>query len=71
VESHYLSSSIADEDGLDELLKHLGDSPWCEVLKVIRDGFNSLCGITLTRTSKVLLMNFGPAKKLTARVALA
>lgn len=33
-------SYFADEDGLNGLLKHLGDSPWCEVLKVIRDGFN-------------------------------
>lgn len=33
-------SYFADEDGLSGLLKHLGDSPWCEVLKVIRDGFN-------------------------------
>jgi hypothetical protein len=33
-------SYFADEDGLNGLLKHLGDSPWCEVFKVIRDGFN-------------------------------
>lgn len=33
-------SYFADEDGLNGLLKHLGDSPWCEVLKVIRGGFN-------------------------------
>jgi hypothetical protein len=31
-------SYFADEDGLNGLLKHLGDSPWCEVFKVIRDG---------------------------------
>ncbi len=34
------TSYFADEDGLNGLLKHLGDSPWCEVLKVIQDGFN-------------------------------
>ena len=33
-------SCFADEDGLNALLKYLGDSPWCEILEVIRDGFN-------------------------------
>ena len=33
-------SYFADEDGLSRLLKHLGDSPWCEVLEVVRDSFN-------------------------------
>lgn len=32
-------SYFADKDGLDGLLKYLGDSPWCEVLEVLRDGF--------------------------------
>lgn len=74
-------SYFADQDGLEGLLKHLGDSPWCEIFKVIRDGFNAtdprkpfslwkdvdadfkdfVCG----------LMNFDPAKRLTAHEALA
>ncbi len=34
-------SDFADEDGLNGPLKYLGDSPWCEVLKVIRDGLKT------------------------------
>ncbi|EFR00767.1 serine/threonine protein kinase [Nannizzia gypsea CBS 118893] len=33
-------SYFADNDGIDGLLKHLGDSPWVQVFEVIRDGFN-------------------------------
>jgi hypothetical protein len=33
-------SYFADVVELNVLLNHLGDSPWCEVLKVLRDGFN-------------------------------
>jgi len=53
-------SYFADEDGLDGLLKHLGNNPWCGIFKVLRNGFNithvsrSLCGRALTRTSKIL-----------------
>lgn len=51
-------SYFADEEGLSRLLQQLGDSPWCEVFQILRDGFNetnprlsrSLCGRTLTRT---------------------
>ena len=73
-------SYFADEDGLNRLLNHLGDSPWCEVLKVIRDGFNE------TNPRKPFLMwknvdadfkdliggltNFDPAKRLPAHEAL-
>jgi len=35
-------SYFADEGGLNGLLKHLGNSPWCEVLKVIQDGFTKI-----------------------------
>ncbi|MCJ1250871.1 hypothetical protein MMC30_008099 [Trapelia coarctata] len=74
-------SYFADADGLDGLLKHLGDSPWCEVFEVIRDGF------TKTNPRKPFslwkdvnadfkdliggLMNFNPARRLTAHEALA
>ncbi len=34
-------SYFADQEGLDGFLKYLGvDSPWREVLEVLRDGFN-------------------------------
>ncbi|KAG4442807.1 hypothetical protein IFR05_001688 [Cadophora sp. M221] len=33
-------SYFADEEGLNGLLSHLGDSPWCQVLETLRDGFN-------------------------------
>ena len=73
-------SYFADEAGLDAFLKHLGDNPWSEVLRFLRDGFDS----TNTRTPfslwKVIetcfrdlicgLTNFDPAKRLTAREAL-
>ena len=74
-------SYFADLDGLNALMKHLGDSPWCEVLKVLVGTFNEtnprrpfslwknvdadfkdlVCGLT----------NFDPAKRLTAKEALA
>ena len=74
-------SYFADENGLNALLEHLGDSPWCEVLKVIRDGFNK----TNPRKPFSLwrnvdgdfknfiggLTDFDPAKRLTAHEALA
>ncbi|KAL9135478.1 MAG: hypothetical protein Q9175_003330 [Cornicularia normoerica] len=73
-------SYFTDEDGLNVLLNHLGNSPWCRVLEVIRDGFNK------TRPRKPFSMwenvdtdfkdlvgsltNFNPAKRLTAHEAL-
>lgn len=74
-------SYFADEDGLNGLLKHLGESPWCEIFKVIRDGFNK----TNPRTPVSLWKNvdpdfknliggltkFDPVKRLTAHEALA
>ena len=33
-------SYFADLEGLDGLLRHLGESPWCQVLEALRDGFN-------------------------------
>ena len=54
-------SYFADWDGLVALFKHLGDSPWCEILlssRVVsmrRIGVgHSLCGNTLMRTSETL-----------------
>lgn len=32
---------FANEDGINGLVKYLGDSPWVHIFKVIRDGFNS------------------------------
>jgi serine/threonine protein kinase len=73
-------SYFADEDGLNGLLKHLGDSPWCGVLNVIRDGFNETnprkpfsLWKNIDADFKHLiggLMNFDPAKRLTAHEAL-
>ena len=34
-------SYFADEEGLSAFLKYLGDSPWCQILEVLRDGFFS------------------------------
>lgn len=74
-------SYFADEDGLSALLKHLGDSPWCEVLKVLRDGFNETnprkpfaLWKDLDADFKDLicgLTNCDLAKRLTAQEALA
>jgi len=74
-------SYFADEDGLDGLLKHLGDSPLCVVLKVIRDGFNKTnprkpfsLWKNVDADFKDLVegsTNFGPAKRFTALEALA
>jgi serine/threonine protein kinase len=66
---------------LDGFLKYLGESPWCEVLTVIRDGFtetNPRKPFSLWKNIdadfKDLiggLMKFDPAKRLTAHDALA
>ena len=74
-------SYFANEDGLNALLNHLDDSPWCQVLRLIRDGFNK------TNPRKPFAMwrdvdgdfkdliggltNFGPAKRLTVHEAMA
>lgn len=73
-------SYFADEDGLNGLLRYLGDSPWREVLKVIRDGFNktnprkpfSLWKNVDADFKDLIggLTNFDPAKRLTAHEAL-
>jgi hypothetical protein len=74
-------SYSADEDGLNGLLKHLGDSPWCEVLKVIQDGFNKANPCKSFSVWNNVdadfkdfiggLTNFNPAKRLMAQEALA
>lgn len=74
-------SYFADQDGLNGLLTHLGDSPWCEVFQVIRDGFNknkprrpfSLWKNVDADFKDLIagLTNFDPAKRLTAHEALA
>ncbi len=33
-------SYFADWESLEGLLRHLGESPWCQVLETLRDGFN-------------------------------
>ena len=35
-------SYFADEEGLNGVLKHLGDSPWGQVLELLRGGFNKI-----------------------------
>ncbi len=72
---------FADEDGLSGLLKHLGDSPWCEVLEILRDGFNETNprkpfslwkGVDVDFKDLISgLTNFDPAKRLTAQEPLA
>ena len=76
-------SYFADEDGLNWLLKHLGDSPWCQIFKVLKSSFNKSNPrqpFFLWQAKNVDedfrdlvsgLMNFDPAKRLTARKALA
>ena len=74
-------SYFADEDGLNALFKHLGQSRWCEIIKVIADGF----GEANPRKPYYLwknidedfrdlvgrMMNFDPQKRITAHEALA
>ena len=73
-------SYSADEEWLNELLKHLGESPWCQVLETLRDELNranprkhgSLWkGIDEDFRDLISgLMKFDPAKRLTAKEAL-
>ena len=74
-------SYFADEEGLGQLLNHIGDNPWCEVLQVIKSGFNEhnprkpfSLWVGVDEDFKSLiggLMCFDPAKRLTAHEALA
>lgn len=74
-------SFFADEDGLNALLEHVDDSPWCHVFQGLRAAFN---GKILRRPFSQWenvdpdfkdliggLTNFNPAKRLTAHEALA
>lgn len=82
--SHVLERQIsyfADMDGMNAFLKHLGDSPWCQIFEVLRDGFNesnprkpfSLWkGVKPDFKDLICgLMNIDPARRLTAHEALA
>ena len=33
-------SYLVDPEGFDGLLRHLGDSPWCQVFETLLSGFN-------------------------------
>ncbi|KAI4126993.1 MAG: hypothetical protein LQ338_003448 [Usnochroma carphineum] len=79
--SHVLERQIsyfADLDGLDALFKHLGDSPWCDIFRTLRDGFNAenprkpvalWQGIDAEFKDLIIgLTNFNPAKRLTAQI---
>lgn len=73
-------SYFADQDGIDEFLKYLGDSPWARVFEVTRDGFNKEIprepfalwnGVDDDFKSLVCAMTcFDPRKRITARQAL-
>ncbi|KAH9224723.1 kinase-like domain-containing protein [Leptodontidium sp. 2 PMI_412] len=73
-------SYFADEEGLNGLLRHLGDSPWCQILETLRDGFNKTNprkpvslwkGIDKDFRDLVTgLTKFDPSKRLTAKEAL-
>ncbi|TVY37538.1 hypothetical protein LOCC1_G006221, partial [Lachnellula occidentalis] len=79
-------SYFAEPDTFDGLLRHLGpESPWCEIFTVVRSGFNQenrrkpfrlwkreLPGFDQDFVDLVGGMtNFDPAKRITAREALA
>ena len=77
-------SYFADEDGLNGLLRYVGDeSPWYEILEVIKSGFGEeqprrpfalWNGEKLDEDFKALvggLTNFDPTKRFTASQALA
>ncbi|KAK5133296.1 hypothetical protein LTR08_008030 [Meristemomyces frigidus] len=77
-------SYFADEDGLNGFLRYIGaESPWCEILQVIRSGFGEAQprkpfalwhGGKLDDDFKALvggLTDFDPGKRLTAPQALA
>jgi serine/threonine protein kinase len=76
-------SYFADEDGFDGLLKHLGDSPWCEMFRVVHDSFDEthpLMPVSMWKGHNIDadfrdlvsgLTNFDPARRITAHEALA
>lgn len=74
-------SYLADQEGLDGLLEHLGDSPWVNIFRVIRDGFGTenprrpfaLWGDVEADFNDLItrLTNFDPKKRMTAQEALA
>lgn len=74
-------SYFADEDGISEFLKYLGDNPWVPVFEVIRDGFNKdnprrpfslWAGVDDDFKDFIRAMtHFDPEKRITAREALA
>lgn len=74
-------SYFADEDGLNALVKFLGESPWCEIFLVTADGFNESNprkpyylwdGIEQDFKDLIGRMtNFDAQKRITAREALA
>jgi serine/threonine protein kinase len=73
-------SYFADEDGLNAFLNYLGDSPWCQILEVLRDGFNETNprkpvslwkGVDEDFRDLITgLTKFDPAQRLTANEAL-
>ncbi|KAK2759986.1 hypothetical protein FQN54_002722 [Arachnomyces sp. PD_36] len=78
-------SYFADQDSFEAFMRHIGEaSPWCEIFKVLRDGFNaenprrpfSLWegkGVEDADFKDLVgaLTHFDPAKRLTAHQALA
>ena len=75
-------SYFSDDDGFNGLMKHLGDSPWCEIFRVTHDGFSETQprrpvskweGDDIDADFRDLisgLTNFDPAKRITAHEAL-
>lgn len=74
-------SYFADPEDVHALIEHVGDSPWCEILRVICDGFNDENPTTPFALMKdydpifkdfiAALTNLDPAKRVTAEEALA
>lgn len=75
-------SYFADIEGFEGLLKHLGDSPLCQVFETLRNGFNEehprepFALWDMEHIDSVFkdlirgLTNFDPAKRITANEAL-
>jgi serine/threonine protein kinase len=73
-------SYFADAEGIQAFLELIRESPWAEVFRVIRDGFNEenpqrpfslWTGVDPELQDLVCKMtNFDPAKRITAREAL-
>ena len=75
-------SYFSDPEGLQGLLDHLGDNPWCDILAIIRSGvgieenparpFQIRKGVDSVFKDLIKgLTNMDPARRLTAREALA